>query len=60
MKIEQLTQQIPLSEMYGLKKFYKFENPIYEVYIFTTVSCRIYDLTNGRIKEVIEICIDEE
>lgn len=50
MKIEQLTQQIPLSEMYGLKKFYKLENPIYEVYIFTTVSCRIYDLTNGRIK----------
>jgi hypothetical protein len=24
------------------------------------VNCRIYDLTNGRIKQVIEICIDEE
>lgn len=52
-KLEQLKQKVPLEEQFGVSKFYFFDGGVAEVYIFTNISCRIYNLVDGRVKRVI-------
>jgi len=53
MQIEETAKRTPLNELYGLKKFYKLSNGINELFIFTLVNCRIYDLNTGTTKKVV-------
>jgi WD40 repeat protein len=54
--LEQLKQKVPLKEQYGLWTFYDLETTVPEIYIFTNVACRVYNLLNGQVTRIIELC----
>lgn len=53
LRIEQLTTQPPIDELHGIRHFYRLQPPIYEMFLFTPLSCRIYDLTAGRLQRIV-------
>ena len=56
LQLEQLAPKIPIDEQFGIKKFYRFEGTSAELIIFTKINVRIYNLLDGRIQKVIELC----